>query len=71
MPVIHTALDKKIGWVFIGFKESLLTDIYTNKRGDSIHKYFLVDHKGRGLPVKPTAEMVSSLDIGDEITPRR
>ncbi len=67
-PIIHTSIDKKIGWVFIAFKESLLTEIYLNKNEETLYKYFLLDQLGRGIPYNFTAGLISSLDIKNEIT---
>ncbi|HLV08629.1 MAG TPA: sensor histidine kinase [Halanaerobiales bacterium] len=66
-PVLHSALDKRIGWVFIGFKESLLSDIYISKRRDPIYRYFLLDNQGRGIPHDYSESLIKGLNIEKEI----
>ncbi|MTI59737.1 MAG: HAMP domain-containing protein [Firmicutes bacterium] len=48
-PIYHTILNKKIGWMFMSFKEELISDIYINKE-DSSYKYFVIDQLARVIP---------------------
>ncbi|SFM10238.1 sensor histidine kinase [Halanaerobium salsuginis] len=44
-PIFDTILYKRIGWLFIGFKKSLITDIYVNNSNSDFKKYYTIDHQ--------------------------
>ncbi|MFW5988038.1 MAG: sensor histidine kinase [bacterium] len=44
-PIFHTTLHKKIGWVFVAFKESLITDLYNNSNDSAVKEYYTIDNQ--------------------------
>ncbi|RAK05169.1 two-component system sensor histidine kinase YesM [Halanaerobium saccharolyticum] len=48
-PIFHETSYKKIGWVFVAFKESLITDIYNDSNDSEIKEYYTIDHNQKIL----------------------
>lgn len=65
-PIFHTVLNKKIGWVFMSFKEELISDIYINKEGNSF-KYFIIDQQGRGIPYRANSLFLGKKGMSERI----
>ncbi len=67
-PVMHNRNYKEIGWVFLGFKESLLADIYQEEQNDDLtYSFFLLDQNKSGIPFQATKGLLNNSEIARKL----
>jgi two-component system sensor histidine kinase YesM len=66
-PIFDTTLYKKIGWVFVAFKESLITDIYNSSNNSEVKKYYTIDHHNNILASEHKNEIIESHQSQTEV----
>lgn len=45
-PIMSSVYNKKIGWSFIGFKESLISDVYKKFTPENVDQIYVINSKG-------------------------